>query len=764
MMDPRTRRPQEGWLTLALVVLMIAVLASAIDDPAWVNGRGDLTDGLVWLGLLGVAIGFIGPKVGWGRWTTHAIGALFAGLVIPIVAGLAEAPKASFGHAFWITAQGTVQAYLDIAWRNFAFTSQEVHYILVLGILVWATGQFASYAVFGHHRPLNAVIVAGIVLLSSMSSTFREELPYIVVFTGAALFLLIQMHAFEERATWLRRRIGDPSTISSLYLRGGTVFIVAALLGSLLLTARAHSSPLASAWAPVHDQLLEVGETLGRFLPVGGDAKGTGVNFGEGARIAGKWFSDDGIAFTATLPATEKTDDNLYWRAVTFNTFILSGWDQTDTRGVEVPAGSPLLDGSLDEPTADISRKLQVTIRPEDFRGSELLAPGAPSLVDQPATMRLTGDDGWFAAAELAPGTSQYTTVSDVLETSDVKKISGNLLTAAPEIYPPDIQALYGGIPADALGPAARALLDQVKAQAKSGDPYDLAQKIVQILSNQSVYHYDTDVTDQNCGSQSQVECFAQFKRGYCLHYASTMAILLRAAYPDNPIPTRLVEGFLPGDRVGTTETVRNRSAHAWVEVYFPTFGWIKFDPTGPGVGRASDIRAGAPVAPFTIPPVPPNERGRDPLGGPPVGSGATTPIRGGGGPGDRVVFALLTLLLVLVIGGVAVAAWVRGPRGEITPDRAWLSMSKAASRLGFGPRANQTVYEYATSLSELVPVASADLNTVATAKVETSYARARLGGDRLSAVGQATRRLRVSLLRLAFRRGRRRSRRPKSI
>ena len=92
MIDPRTRRPEEGWLSLALVGLMIAVVASAVDDPAWVNGRGYLTDGLVWLGLLGVAVGFIGPKVGWGRWTTHAVGALFAGLLIPIVAGWAEYP------------------------------------------------------------------------------------------------------------------------------------------------------------------------------------------------------------------------------------------------------------------------------------------------------------------------------------------------------------------------------------------------------------------------------------------------------------------------------------------------------------------------------------------------------------------------------------------------------------------------------------------------------------------------------------------------
>ena len=62
------------------------------------------------------------------------------------------------------------------------------------------------------------------------------------------------------------------------------------------------------------------------------------------------------------------------------------------------------------------------------------------------------------------------------------------------------------------------------------------------------------------------------------------MAMLLRAANPANPIPTRLVEGFLPGDRVGNVETVRNHSAHAWVEVYFPAIGWVPFDPTGPGV------------------------------------------------------------------------------------------------------------------------------------------------------------------------------------
>jgi hypothetical protein len=123
------------------------------------------------------------------------------------------------------------------------------------------------------------------------------------------------------------------------------------------------------------------------------------------------------------------------------------------------------------------------------------------------------------------------------------------------------------------------------------------------------------------------------------------------------------------------------------------------------------------------------------------------------------MLFLLLTVGVVLLVGGVAFAAWLRGPRGEITPDRAWLQMSAVAKRLGFGPRPTQTVYEYAASLGELVPVARADLELVADAKVETAYARRRFGGERLEAIDHAARRLRVSLLRLVFRRGRRRGR-----
>ncbi len=321
-------------------------------------------------------------------------------------------------------------------------------------------------------------------------------------------------------------------------------------------------------------------DMIGRSTGV--DPVGNGVTFGAAARISEKWFGDGNTAFTAVLPAGTKP--GLYWRAVTFNAFNLTGWDQTNAREITVPAGAPLLAGTAEDPDASLTMPITVTVQPKDYRGTEVLSLGMPTEVDHSSTVRVAGVDGWLTAIDLPPGTGDYTVDARLMRNDQPNVISSSRLIAAPEVYPHEITELYTDVPLGTLGVDANLLLEQVRREADSSDPYDLAMEIVKILGNQSMYHYDTDVTDLNCDSPSQVECFARYKRGYCLHYASTMAMLLRAANPANPIPTRLVEGFLPGNRVGNIETVKNTAAHAWVEVYFRGYGWVPFDPTGPGV------------------------------------------------------------------------------------------------------------------------------------------------------------------------------------
>ena len=123
--------------------------------------------------------------------------------------------------------------------------------------------------------------------------------------------------------------------------------------------------------------------------------------------------------------------------------------------------------------------------------------------------------------------------------------------------------------------------------------PYDLAQTIVTDLQDPANFTYATDVRDLDCAAISTVECFATYKKGFCQYYAPTMAVLLR----DMGVPTRMVEGFLPGavDPHTGIETIPFSSAHAWVEVYFPVFGWVMFDPTGGNLSQP--VAAGASAA-----------------------------------------------------------------------------------------------------------------------------------------------------------------------
>ncbi|AZN39505.1 transglutaminase-like domain-containing protein [Paenibacillus albus] len=83
-------------------------------------------------------------------------------------------------------------------------------------------------------------------------------------------------------------------------------------------------------------------------------------------------------------------------------------------------------------------------------------------------------------------------------------------------------------------------------------------------------------------------------REGYCVHFATAMAVMLRT----QGIPARYVKGFAPGEPAEEVAaggaglyTVRASDAHAWVEVFFPSVGWVAFEPTpgftAPGSGAA---------------------------------------------------------------------------------------------------------------------------------------------------------------------------------
>ncbi|HYH93540.1 MAG TPA: transglutaminase domain-containing protein [Candidatus Saccharimonadales bacterium] len=755
--------PAEGWLTVGLVGLLCLSLAWSLDDAQLVLGIADYTDFLTWAAIGGVAIGFIGPKVGWGRWTTILIGTILGALLVPLLVGVVLDPEdGSPGIWFTATATSVVNAFTDLVWENRLSTSEFGHHLWVLGLIVWASSLFASHACFGHRRPINAVLLIGLLLVANMSLTVRDQLPYLVLFSLAALFLLIRFHTFDEQADWLRRRIGDPAAISSLYLRGGTVFIGVAVVGSLLLTRFAASDPLAGVWTDVSVRVVEWSRAIEKFLPEGGSGVAFAPTFGSTATIGTSWFTSNDPALEIEVPATET--EIPYWRAVTFDTLLFDGYGRSqDTNPLERETGEAVLDATGDEVTSDGRREVTYRITPSGG-GTTLIAPSAPEALDVPIELTVLGEEAWFVALDRRGSSGAYTVTSLIRDTDETVPgaLTANRLRVAGTEFPEAILERYAETPGDDLvGPQTLVVLDEILA-ITGPDPtqYDLAKTIESYLRDSANFTYDPNLIDDgiDCDGLSRIECFATFKRGFCQYYAALMTALLR----EQGYPARIAEGYLPGSReLGTGRViVRNSDAHAWVEVYFPRYGWVDFDPTGGGVAQivplpsgqveaspSSDPSASGPT--LTRPPEDAEPSDNEPAftGTGPINSSPVGP------------FIAVTMLLAVIVGVVAFTAWRRGPRGPVSADGAYGSITRLATRLGFAPRPNQTVYEYAGALAEVLPGARPELETVARAKVEVAYGGRTLGEDRLASLKDAQRRLRVSLLRLLFRRDRRKHR-----
>ncbi len=107
-------------------------------------------------------------------------------------------------------------------------------------------------------------------------------------------------------------------------------------------------------------------------------------------------------------------------------------------------------------------------------------------------------------------------------------------------------------------------------------DPFAQAKQIEVRLKADYQYTLDTVLEDPD---QNTLDRFLfETKRGHCEYFASAMVVLLRTL----GIPARLVTGYVADDYSPITGyyEVRRLDAHAWVEAYFPNYGWVAFEPT----------------------------------------------------------------------------------------------------------------------------------------------------------------------------------------
>ncbi|MGQ0749492.1 MAG: transglutaminase TgpA family protein [Betaproteobacteria bacterium] len=102
-----------------------------------------------------------------------------------------------------------------------------------------------------------------------------------------------------------------------------------------------------------------------------------------------------------------------------------------------------------------------------------------------------------------------------------------------------------------------------------------LIQEVLLMLRNEKFYY---TLDPPLLGLHAVDEFLFDTRNGFCEHYASAFAVLMRAA----GIPARIVTGYQGGQRnpFGNYYIVYQADAHAWTEVWLPNEGWVRVDPT----------------------------------------------------------------------------------------------------------------------------------------------------------------------------------------
>lgn len=288
---------------------------------------------------------------------------------------------------------------------------------------------------------------------------------------------------------------------------------------------------------------------------------------------------------------TAKSDEPVYWRGESFAVYDGRRW-RGDASGYRplplfglseralLPAGTS--GGKL--LTQHISLAEPSRMQRPLFGGGLLAGIGSIRLEDRTQLEQVLadGEKDSFRLPD-RPGearVTEYTVYSLRPDASParLRKLSGD--------DPAELAIGYTQLP-DTLPKRVRELAAQIAGSASGR--YERTEAVRSYL--QSRYTYTLDTRIPPAGADFTDDFLFVSNRGYCVHFATAMTVLLRTL----DIPSRFVQGYGPGESLDDGRySITQRDAHAWVEVYFPGAGWIPFDPTPP----AAPVQADAAPAP----------------------------------------------------------------------------------------------------------------------------------------------------------------------
>jgi transglutaminase-like putative cysteine protease len=280
-----------------------------------------------------------------------------------------------------------------------------------------------------------------------------------------------------------------------------------------------------------------------------------------------------------------------------------------------------------------------------------------PTSVQTPSGTWLTDPDEMVFSQAGSATVSSYTANGEIVDPTAQE------LAAAPAPPSQQLQADLD-LPQSYQVAALRQVADTITKGKKT--EYAKVEALASWLSGpQFTYSSTAKLFDTPAGLISFLD---KTRAGVCVQSAYAMTVLARLLR----IPARVVQGYTSGTLTSGRYVVKTSDAHAWTEVYFPGYGWIRFEPTPGGQGTASRPNymgpasgpgstgavPGLPAAPIGLTPTSPARPGF--LGPKPIpndsGSAAAAAGKSPGTPWAAIVLAVIGAI-ALACGVIAVAA-----------------------------------------------------------------------------------------------------------
>jgi len=336
----------------------------------------------------------------------------------------------------------------------------------------------------------------------------------------------------------------------------------------------------------------------------------------------------------------------------------------------------------------------------------------------------------------IQPGES-YTVTSSVSFATESQLRSDNT------VYSPDIKERYLQLP-DTVPQRVFDLADEVAADYDN--PYDIARAVEAFVRT---YTYNDQIPGPAPDQDAADYFLFDEKQGYCDYYATSMAVMLRHL----GIPARLAQGYATGEFDPITGGYRllEKDAHAWVEVFFPTYGWIQFEPTAsePLIERQSQA---------VVPPEPGGRTSASDLNKqeeedrnipvPEEELPKTGLVGASQGAWQRVAANLGVILVALALAGLAIVSILlwrllrtpardadirfrRAPSQDFV-ERLWGRVLWWGGRLGVPEQASLTPMEQAAAFAHTLPHVSQDVMALAQLYARDQYSLHPLQSDDL--------------------------------